>query len=149
MLEFDSSNVKFAERFSLALGSRTALWLHEQTGIPTSTLSNYRKKGLIPAADAACRIAIALGVDVTWLVLGIGEMRPSGAVIPYVNTSLDPQALASAIEIVDGWLREANKDVESNHKAKIVTEIYTLLLENDQGNTPLPQQINRILRLAG
>ncbi|MGN8114549.1 helix-turn-helix domain-containing protein [Labrys sp. 22185] len=149
MLDFDSSNVKFAERLVAAMGSRTGKWLHEQTGIPASTLSNYRKKGLMPAADAACKIAIALGVNVYWLVLGIGEMHAGAGPITKAKQSLDVSTLAGAVTLVEDWLNNTRREMSPNKKAEIVTEIYSLMLEDTRGSTPLPQQINKLLRLVG
>lgn len=53
----------FPERVRAALDGRTAKWLSGQTGISTSTLSDYLK-GKMPGADKAMLIAKALGVSV-------------------------------------------------------------------------------------
>lgn len=51
-------------------------WLSRETGIAPSTLSGYRK-GSIPSADVALRLADAMGVEVRWLVSGEGPQEPA------------------------------------------------------------------------
>ena len=43
---------------------------YESCGVPTNCLSNWGKRGTIPSADIAVRIAQYLGTTVEWLVTG-------------------------------------------------------------------------------
>jgi transcriptional regulator with XRE-family HTH domain len=45
-------------------------WLYRKTGIPKGTFSSWKNRNIIPRADAACRIAAALGVSVEYLLTG-------------------------------------------------------------------------------
>jgi transcriptional regulator with XRE-family HTH domain len=45
-------------------------WLYRKTGIPKGTFSSWKNRDIIPRADAACRIAVALGVSVEYLLTG-------------------------------------------------------------------------------
>ncbi len=51
-------------------GDFTQTWLCEETGLATSTMSNWVSNDRIPPADKAQKIANALGVTVEYLVTG-------------------------------------------------------------------------------
>jgi transcriptional regulator with XRE-family HTH domain len=48
-------------------------WLYRKTGIPKGTFSAWKNRNIIPRADAACRIAAALGVSVEYLLTGMDK----------------------------------------------------------------------------
>jgi hypothetical protein len=72
------SEQKFAQRLQLLtkeFGSRYAL--AKSSGIPSSTLQGY-EAGAKPGMDALLTLARVSNVDLTWLLTGKGEIRPSG-----------------------------------------------------------------------
>lgn len=72
-LQADLADLSLGKRIRSALGERDFAWLSRQTGISTSTLSDY-SRGKLPRADKALQIARALGVSFEFLM---GEDEPS------------------------------------------------------------------------
>jgi phage repressor protein C with HTH and peptisase S24 domain len=68
----DLSASTLGKRIKEALGSRDFAWLSRETGISTSTLSDYGR-GKLPRADKALQIAQALGVSFEQLMSETGE----------------------------------------------------------------------------
>jgi len=64
------------------------------SGVNRRTIDNYlREDGSIPSADAAVRIAEALGVTVEYLVAGRGEKKPNNP-----SLSPDPRVVLKSLE---------------------------------------------------
>lgn len=69
-----SSEFKSNLRDQLSYLGMTINELAEKSKISKRTIENYlSKRGSIPPADYACRMADVLGVSVEWLVMGHGE----------------------------------------------------------------------------
>ena len=67
----------FGNRLREELGGRDFAWLSRETGISTSTLSDYGR-GKLPRVDKAMQIAKALGVSVESLMAPGGDTLPVG-----------------------------------------------------------------------
>jgi transcriptional regulator with XRE-family HTH domain len=52
-------------------------WLYRKTLVSKGTFSSWKARNLLPRADAAYRIARALGVSVEYLLTGRDEAPPS------------------------------------------------------------------------
>ncbi|RJF91148.1 helix-turn-helix domain-containing protein [Sphingomonas cavernae] len=72
------------DRILRALGDRSRKWLAEKSENSDSSISDYIAKG-IAKADAAVRIAKALGVSVDWLLTGNGPQKSGLSVIDAEN----------------------------------------------------------------
>lgn len=103
----DDGKRERAERLAKAMDGRSIAWLHAAVGVALSTAHSYVKKGAVPPADIAFRIADALNIDVRWYITGEGTppetSRSGGAVdVPLVNHNFDTvgslQCSASLIE---------------------------------------------------
>lgn len=69
-------NFKTNLRDQLSYLGMTVHELSEKSKISKRTIENYlSKRGSIPPADYACRMADALGVSVEWLVMGTDEKK--------------------------------------------------------------------------
>lgn len=69
-------NFKANLRDQLSYLGMTVHELSEKSKISKRTIENYlSKRGSIPPADYACRMADALGVSVEWLVMGTDEKK--------------------------------------------------------------------------
>lgn len=68
-MQADKAEVSFGIRLKHALGGRDMSWLSRETGISTSTLSDYTK-GKLPRVDKALQIATALDVSLDSLLKG-------------------------------------------------------------------------------
>lgn len=64
--ERQAGNANSYNRIVEALGDRDMVWLSKASGVPQSSLSDY-KRGRTPRIDSALKIARALEVDVEWL----------------------------------------------------------------------------------
>lgn len=82
----------FGVRLKEVLGDRDMAWLSRETGIPTSTLSDYGK-GKLPRVDKALQIAQALGLSVDSLLKpgadGFLRNVPAGAMRNLVGPTVD------------------------------------------------------------
>jgi transcriptional regulator with XRE-family HTH domain len=57
-------------------------WLYQKTEIPKGTFASWKNRDTIPRADAAYRIASALGVSVEYLLTGFdAKKQPSNPAI--------------------------------------------------------------------
>jgi transcriptional regulator with XRE-family HTH domain len=72
------SDDSFGARLKSSLAGRELAWLSRETGIPTSTLSDYAR-GKVPRADKAVQIAVALGTSVEALLIGAPAPAPAPA----------------------------------------------------------------------
>lgn len=63
-------------KYALARRGEDAAWLSRQTGIPTSTISDW-SRGKLPRVDKAVSVATALHVGLDWLLTGNGGASPS------------------------------------------------------------------------
>ena len=78
-------NTSFREnlRNELDYQNMTVKELSGKSGIPKPTLECYlRRRAVMPSAEAAVKIARALGVTVEYLVTGEGDTRDKTAVAP-------------------------------------------------------------------
>jgi transcriptional regulator with XRE-family HTH domain len=87
-------------------------WLYRKAGIPKGTFSSWKSRNLMPRADAAFRIAGALGVSVEYLLTGAD--RGGAASNPRVQGILekmvllddkDVDALDAVVEALSGRYR--------------------------------------------
>ncbi|MDR3303354.1 MAG: helix-turn-helix domain containing protein [Treponema sp.] len=80
-------------------------WLYLQTEIPKGTFSSWKNRSIIPRADAAYRIALALEVSVEYLLTGFDSMRqPSNPAIEDIINELvffDYIDIGSVLALVD------------------------------------------------
>lgn len=71
-----SSEFKANLRDQLSYLGMTVQELADKSKISKRTIENYlSKRGTIPPADYACRMASVLGVSVEWLVMGHNEKK--------------------------------------------------------------------------
>ena len=92
------SHEAFIERLRLLIAeSGGARSLARNVDISTNTLQSWLK-GSEPSRDKLIRIAKATGVSISWLVAGLGEMRPhrppQGYKLPGAEPPLVPQPIA-------------------------------------------------------
>ncbi|GGF62552.1 hypothetical protein GCM10007301_22850 [Azorhizobium oxalatiphilum] len=69
MIAYSEEEQARAERFGIALGTRSLTSVGKAAGVATSTVAGYAK-GKLPTADVALRIADFLGVDLRWYISG-------------------------------------------------------------------------------
>jgi transcriptional regulator with XRE-family HTH domain len=82
-------------------------WLYRKTAIPKGTFSSWKNRNIIPRADAAYRIAEALGVSVEYLLTGTdtpGRIS-SPLVEEIIDTihsfdNIDLQALKALVQVI-------------------------------------------------
>jgi len=133
----------FANRVDISKSTFHSIWTKGSTSIHKGT---------------AKKIADATGVNVDWLHKGIGEpystdapqangTRADKAVAQDQNTvdgSIDMTVMVEALTIVDSYLIEHNKRMESDKKAELVVSIYDMLCKNPDAGT----SITTMLKLA-
>lgn len=74
------SDIGFRERLAIAIGSESAYAFAKRSGIPDSTLRNYKNSGSMPGLRHLLAIAQTANVTLDWLAAARGPMRfdPSG-----------------------------------------------------------------------
>lgn len=128
-----------------------------RVGISSSTFHGIWTKGSSSIhKGTAKKIADATGVDVDWLHKGIGEPYSNGAQQVNIEKgieqiqetadvgNIDMAIMIEALTIVDSYLAEHDKRMDSDKKAELVVSIYDLLCKNpDAGSS-----ITAMLKLA-
>jgi transcriptional regulator with XRE-family HTH domain len=71
------------QKLAALLADRKASAIASQAGVTSQTLSGYRTGKYVPGADVAFRLALALGVDLTWLMDEAQAWPPVPAKNPY------------------------------------------------------------------
>lgn len=131
----------FASRVDISRSTFHGIWTKGSTSIHKGT---------------AKKIADATGVNVDWLHKGIGE--PYSAAEQQVNTkkgieqiketaeagNIDMAVMVEALTIVDSYLAEHDKRMQSDKKAELVVNIYDMLCKNPDAGT----SITTMLKLA-
>ncbi|WP_252962571.1 helix-turn-helix transcriptional regulator [Psychrobacter sp. PSP] len=128
-----------------------------RAGISSSTFHGIWTKGSTSIhRSTAKKIADATGVDVDWLHKGIGE--PYSVAEQQVSTekereqiketadaaNIDMAIMIEALTIVDSYLAEHNKRMDSDKKAELVVSIYDLLCKSPEAGST----ITAMLKLA-
>lgn len=138
----------FATRIDISKSTFHSIWTKGSTSIHRST---------------AKKIADATGVNVDWLHKGIGEPYSDSSTIDIKDTtqqmqSLTAPAIASdidtdgidmavmieALTIVEDYLTEQCKRMDSDKKAELIVHIYDLLCKSPDAG----QAITTVLKLA-
>jgi len=133
----------FRERVRTAMAGESEAKFAKRAGIGQSTLNGILNGRTAPSLDVSIAIAIAGKVRLEWLATGSDEQSPA-LIMP------DRATLEDAIRLMEEVLETAGRTANLQTKAKAVTEIYSLLVEDKHGSTvPLPQQISRVLKLVG
>ncbi len=128
-----------------------------RVGISSSTFHGIWTKGSTSIhKGTAKKIADATGVNVDWLHKGIGE--PYSVAEQQVSTekereqiketadaaNIDMAIMIEALTIVDSYLAEHNKRMDSDKKAELVVSIYDLLCKSPEAGST----ITAMLKLA-
>lgn len=131
----------FANRVDISKSTFHSIWTKGSTSIHKGT---------------AKKIADATGVNVDWLHKGIGE--PYSVAEQQVSTekereqiketadaaNIDMAIMIEALTIVDSYLAEHNKRMDSDKKAELVVSIYDLLCKSPEAGST----ITAMLKLA-
>lgn len=122
--------------------------LAEAAGIPRRSLENYLNGTSEPKLSVLAAIARAAGMSLAWLATGTTD---SGApTSPRDDGPLRPEALESAIRIVERWLDAHRRVMQPEKKAAVVLAIYEIILQDlEEGRPPLDdKRVAAIIRLV-
>lgn len=124
-----------------------------KTGIPYSTLQGYFHKRL-PRAEYLALMAENAGVNITWLLTGMGEMLLSETAAAgggQGDIDLDMEVLHRIIKWVEEWLNSQNKSLTPDKKARFIALAYkyfTMPREDGAGRDMNDKDMNDWLRLV-
>lgn len=133
-----------------------------RVGISSSTFHGIWTKGSTSIhRSTAKKIADATGVNVDWLHKGIGEphsssdqtdhqgadTQPHSSTVPDIaadTDGIDMAVMIEALTIVEDYLAQHNKRMDSDKKAELIVHIYDLLCKSPDAG----QAITTVLKLA-
>ena len=124
-----------------------------KTGIPYSTLQGYFHKRL-PKAEYLALMAEKVGLNITWLLTGMGEMLLDESGIlgePQADLSIDLEVLHRIIKWVEEYLARENKNLAPDKKARFIAlayEYFTTPKEDGIGRDVDDQAMNKWMRLV-
>ena len=124
-----------------------------KTGIPYSTLQGYFHKRL-PKAEYLALMAEKAGLNITWLLTGMGEMLldESGAPgEPQADLGIDLEVLHRIIKWVEEYLAREKKTLTPDKKARFVALAYkyfTTPRDDGVGRDMSDKDMNNWLRLV-
>ncbi|VFQ42416.1 MULTISPECIES: helix-turn-helix domain-containing protein [Desulfoluna] len=124
-----------------------------KTGIPYSTLQGYFHKRL-PKAEYLALMAENAGVNITWLLTGIGEMLLDESATSGKNKDdlqMDLEVLHRIIKWVEEWLDREDKFLPPDKKARFIAlayEYFTTPRESGDGRDVNDSDMNKWLRLV-
>ncbi|MFT4098794.1 MAG: hypothetical protein QM651_16875 [Rhodoblastus sp.] len=132
----------FPRRLDMLIGGKWTAF-QNKSGVPKASLIGYVQLGKQPRLDSLIAIATAAGVSVEYLATG-----SSSAAGPR-STALDMACLQAAIEIVEDWLDEHQRQMTSGKRAELASKIYELLVEDMEAGGAIDRpKMRQFLRLV-
>lgn len=117
------------------LGFATRAQMAERLRLPASTYNGYESEQGPPKVEWLAELA-AMGVDINWLLLGVGEMmhgHPPDVTAPPV---IDDILLAAMIHTVERREQGTGKPLSPQEKGQLVARLYTMTLQHTAASIP-------------
>lgn len=124
-----------------------------KTGIPYSTLQGYFHKRL-PKAEYLALMAEKAGLNITWLLTGMGEMLLDNSGTPgepQADLSIDLEVLHRIIKWVEERLESEGKELVPDKKARFIAlayEYFTTPEEGEAGRDVDDKGMQQLFRLV-
>lgn len=111
-------------------GFATRAQMAERLGLPASTYNGYETEQGPPKVEWLAELA-AMGIDINWLLLGVGEMMHAQSLtVPAAPGDIDEVLLAAMIHTVERRELEASKPLSAEEKGKLIARLYTVTLKH-------------------
>lgn len=115
-------------------------------GVTDETLANWRDGRSEPRFFGLMGLAQASQRNFDWLAKGEAQGDHSG----HTSSEIDSQLLIEAIQLVEDWLVENDREIAADKKAEVIAAIYDIAIEGAADGQPSinQRQVGRILRLV-
>jgi transcriptional regulator with XRE-family HTH domain len=97
--------------------------------VSASALANYERGDNVPDANILAAYHSQIGVNITWLLTGSGEMYNDPSNAPPPATVVDPLLMEKLYKAVERVYRDAGQRPPGHRIANEATELLNLLLE--------------------
>ena len=127
----------FHERLKIAINVESVNAFAKRSGIPEGTLRTYLSGASLPGLDKLVAISDAAQVNIEWLTIGKGPIKPSAE----EALEYDEHLFRAVIEILESyWLKEENK-LSPSEKASMITDVYAVAFEMSLSNSNIEKVI--------
>jgi transcriptional regulator with XRE-family HTH domain len=117
------------------LGFSTRAQMAERLRLPASTYNGYESEQGPPKVEWLTELA-AMGVDINWLLLGVGEMMQGCSPEVTAPVVIDDILLAAMIHTVERREQGAGKPLSPQEKSQLVARLYTMTLQHAAASIP-------------
>jgi len=139
--------IPFKQRLKDIIGQESVRSFGRRCGLAEKTLRNYMAGKQYPTLDRLALIAETSGKSISWLATGEERTNTlAEPMTPYVNQvvetqPLDKQLLETSIEAIEVLCDKRNIKMSPKKKAKIVTLVYMMSLEDKKLDESLCYQL--------
>lgn len=128
----------FHERLKIAINVESVNAFAKRSGISEGTLRTYLSGASLPGLDKLIAISDAAQVNIEWLTLGKGPIKPSAE----EALEYDEHLFRAVIEILESyWLKEEKK-LSPSEKAYMITDVYAVAFEMSLSEFNIGKVIN-------
>lgn len=131
-----------------ALGFTKRDGFAERLGVPADTLGTYERGVAAPSPDLLATYYREFGVNISWLVTGIGEnMFDDISKAPAPSLAVEPWAMGRAYAVAERVYKEVGQPVSGNHLAEEAAALYSALLGrvSDVRDRPIVEAVLPVL----
>jgi len=100
----------------------------ERLGLVPDTLGSYERGKAAPAPDVLARYHEEFGVNISWLVTGLGEHFDDPSKAPAPSTKVDAWAMGRAYSVIEKVCKDIGRPVTGSQLAEEAAELYGALL---------------------
>lgn len=122
-------------------GFSTRAQMAERLNLPASTYNGYETDQGPPKLEWLTELA-TMGIDINWLLLGIGEMMHGQVPNATAPVVIDDILLAAMIHTVERREQGAGKPLTPQEKGQLVARLYTMTLQHAAAS--IPQGLTRL-----
>lgn len=115
-------------------------------GVTDETLANWRDGRSEPRFFGLLGLARSCGKNFDWLANGEDGSAQRG----HTSSEIDSKLLMEAIQLVEDWLMENDREIAADKKAEVIVAIYDIAIEGAADGQPSinQRQVGSILRLV-
>lgn len=129
--------------------SLTQAEMASRMGVSLRAYQNYETHEREPRAVDLAPLG-EYGINLNWLLTGEGQMRREEGGESHDSASLDEGLLEVCIEAVEEEVGRAKRTISASNKAKAVSALYDLLMdEENEDRHPDVKIVRQFIKLAG
>lgn len=113
-------------------------------GVPSSTYQKYEMGIRAPGAGSMEAFVTAAGINLNWLVAGVGPMLVGDLQAAGWSGSLDRERMRDAIKTTEKGLKAAERVMPPEPKAEFILAVYDLL----EDSSVTEDKVTNLIRFA-